>query len=292
MDIESLRWVVTLADELHFGRASQLHYVSAGHFGRQIQRLERELGVRLFDRTSRRVALTPAGARVVAHARNVLDTLEELRNSADPAPSSESGILRIGTLGFGMAERWVLLRDTVLAAMPELTLVHEELDVLTQYDAVRRGEVDVGIVHYGGEFDGLVAQPVFTTPYAAVVPMWSPLADADILSWDDVPGKAWIPMSGARPRTEETADLSQKMSRRSSVLRHPAAIPAAVATTGLIGLHGLAASRYLARPDVRFVPFDTKAVVAAVITRESDDRPAVRTFRDAVVALDRDVAGT
>ncbi|WP_181725669.1 LysR family transcriptional regulator [Nocardia gipuzkoensis] len=90
MDIESLRWAVTLADELHFGRASQLHYVSAGHFGRRIQRLERQLGVRLFDRTSRRVALTPAGQRVVAHARNVLATLEELRNSVGPAQSTES----------------------------------------------------------------------------------------------------------------------------------------------------------------------------------------------------------
>ncbi|MGK8505630.1 LysR family transcriptional regulator [Nocardia asiatica] len=92
MEIESLRWVVTLAEELHFGRASQLHYVSAGHFGRQIQRLERQLGVRLFERTSRRVALTPAGHRVVAHARKVLATLEELRNSADPTQSAASDV--------------------------------------------------------------------------------------------------------------------------------------------------------------------------------------------------------
>ncbi|WP_425302681.1 LysR family transcriptional regulator [Nocardia wallacei] len=91
VEIESLRWVVTLSEELHFGRASQLHYVSAGHFGRQIQRLERQLGVRLFDRTSRRVTLTPAGQRVVVHARRVLATLEELRNSAEPTspPASD-----------------------------------------------------------------------------------------------------------------------------------------------------------------------------------------------------------
>jgi DNA-binding transcriptional LysR family regulator len=90
VEIESLRWVVTLAEELHFGRASQLHYVSAGHFGRQIQRLERQLGVRLFDRTSRRVTLTPAGQRVVVHARRILATLEDLQNSARLAPPTPS----------------------------------------------------------------------------------------------------------------------------------------------------------------------------------------------------------
>lgn len=90
MEIESLRCFVTLADELHFGRASQLHYVSAGHFGRRIQRLERQLGVRLFDRTSRRVALTPVGKDVVVHARRVLDTIEELRSSAAQTKTKDS----------------------------------------------------------------------------------------------------------------------------------------------------------------------------------------------------------
>jgi DNA-binding transcriptional LysR family regulator len=90
VDVESLRCLVTLADELHFGRAAQLHYVSAGHFGRRIQRVERQLGARLFDRTSRRVALTPAGERVVAHARIVLAALEELRKSADSMWSMDS----------------------------------------------------------------------------------------------------------------------------------------------------------------------------------------------------------
>ena len=78
MDIRALRYAVTLAEELHFGRAAQRHYISAQPFGRHIQRLERELGTKLFERTSRRVVLTPDGARLIAEARALLDTVDSL----------------------------------------------------------------------------------------------------------------------------------------------------------------------------------------------------------------------
>jgi DNA-binding transcriptional LysR family regulator len=86
MDIQELRYVVTLAEELHFGRAARRHFISAQPFGQHVQRLEREVGVRLFERTSRRVTLTPAGKRFVERSRAVLAELEELRGTAAPAP--------------------------------------------------------------------------------------------------------------------------------------------------------------------------------------------------------------
>ncbi|WP_223167850.1 LysR family transcriptional regulator [Nonomuraea sp. SYSU D8015] len=87
MEIRSLRYAVTLAEELHFGRAAQRHFIAPQPFGRHIQRLEREVGKRLFERTSRRVALTPAGERVVAEARRVLAAVDGLADVArDDAP--------------------------------------------------------------------------------------------------------------------------------------------------------------------------------------------------------------
>lgn len=78
MDIRSLRYAITLAEELHFGRAAERHYISAQPFGRHIQGLERELGVQLFARTSRRVTLTPAGTRVMAEIRVILAAVDAL----------------------------------------------------------------------------------------------------------------------------------------------------------------------------------------------------------------------
>jgi DNA-binding transcriptional LysR family regulator len=98
MDIRSLRYAITLAEELHFGRAAQRHYISAQPFGRHIQNLERELGVRLFERTSRRVTVTSAGARVVAEARAIVDAVDALTDSRRWAEPDEEG-LTIGVLG-------------------------------------------------------------------------------------------------------------------------------------------------------------------------------------------------
>ena len=78
MDIRTLQYVVTLAEELHFGRAAQRHFISAQPFGQYVQRLEREVGARLFERSSRRVTVTPAGARFVDGARDVLQHLDRL----------------------------------------------------------------------------------------------------------------------------------------------------------------------------------------------------------------------
>src|SRR5882757_7629872 len=117
VDIQSLRYAVTLAEELHFGRAAQRHFISQQPFGRHIQRLEHELGFALFNRTSRRVALTAAGERVIAEARTILagfDGLTELRRWEEPVAAT----LTVGVLGFGLAERWPHLATIVSGGFP------------------------------------------------------------------------------------------------------------------------------------------------------------------------------
>ena len=285
VDIESLRYVVTLAEEKHFGRAAARHFVAAGHFGRRVQRLERELGTRLFDRTSRRVVVTADGARVVAHARLVLAALDQLSEAARPVRHEDDLVLRIGVLGFGVADSWPFLRDTVTAAVPGLRLVHEELTMLDQYEAVRRGDLDVGLVHYLGELDGLTFDRVLTMPSVVVAPRSSPFADADRLTRDDVADAGWIRLAGAHPRLAEWAGPAEQAPRSSPVVDLPSAIPSAVATTGLLGMHGEAAGRYFARPDVRFIPMDGAPVEVAVVTRQTDDRPVVGAFRQAAAAV-------
>lgn len=285
MDIDVLRYVVTLADELHFGRAAAQHFVAAGHFGRRIARLERELGVQLFARTSRRVAVTPEGMRLVAHARAVLGAVDALTRVSERPDRSSPSVLCVGVLGFGVAHRWPALRDVVAATAPGTVLVHTELDLADQYDVLLRGESDVALVHYLGEVDGLHLQPVLDTGCVAVVPVASPWADADRLSRKDVADASWIQLSGAHPRLADWAGPAQQAPRTAPVVRNPAAIAAAVATSGLLGLHGAAAGQFYARPDVRYVPLDGEPVTVAVATRRGDDRPAVEAFRRAARAV-------
>jgi DNA-binding transcriptional LysR family regulator len=272
---------------LHFGRAASRHFIAAQPFGRHIQRIEREVGTRLFERTSRRVVVTPAGQRFVDQARTVLAQINELREVAADEPPTGDEPLRVGILGFGAGDRWPALREAVRIQAPGLTLEHYDLDFADQYDAVRLGRVDVAVVHYVGELDGLRFEPVLSSPRVTVVPIASPMADAEVLTLRELADYRSLNVAIREPSTQTWAGLEPVTAY--PAVRYPAAIPTAVATTGRICLHAAAAAAYYPRPDVRFVPTEGPAVEIAVAVRSGDDRPAVAAFRRAA-ALARELA--
>ncbi|GAA4884702.1 LysR family transcriptional regulator [Actinomycetospora straminea] len=286
MDIRELRYVVTLAEERHFRKAAERHWIAPQAFGRHVRALEKEVGALLFERTSRRVTLTPAGARLVDRAREVLARVDDLAAAVrDAPPAPDDAVVRVGVLGFGAADRWPALRELVTAQLPGRALVHIELDWDTQYEAVRAGEVDVAVIHDVGAVDGVRLDRLFATPRVAVVPASSPLADADHLAEDDVDGRPWVAVAGRHPGLGRWAGVTGQTSRRSPVVRTPAAIPAAVATSGMLGVHGLLAERYFPRPDVCFVPLAGAEAQVSVATRADDDSRTAVAFRQAAELL-------
>jgi DNA-binding transcriptional LysR family regulator len=283
MEIQALRYVVTLAEELHFGRAAERHFISAQPFGQHIKRLEREVGTRLFERTSRRVRLTAAGELFVQRAQAVLAQIALLQEAAAGDARSDDGALRVGVLGFGAADRWHDLRTMVEMQRPRLTLAFHDLDLVDQYDALRRGEVDVAVIQYVGDLDGLDFEPVFSSPRVAVVPASSPLADASFLTAADLGDRSWLGVASHEPLVRSWA--GSMGAATTAPVRHPAAIPAAVATTGSVFVHAEIAARYYPRPDVRFVSTEGPPVQVAVATRSGDRRPGPQAFRRAAAAV-------
>jgi DNA-binding transcriptional LysR family regulator len=283
MEIQALRYAVTLAEELHFGRAAERHFISAQPFGQRIKRLEREVGTRLFERTSRRVRLTAAGELFVERAQTVLTHIALLQEvAAEDAPSDDRA-LRLGVLGFGAADRWHDLRTVAEMQQPRLTLAFHDLDLVDQYDALRRGEVDVAVIQYVGELDGLDFEQVFSCPRVAVVPASSPLADATFLTASDLTDHSWLGVASNEPLLRSWA--GSPGAGTAALVRHPAAIPTAVATTGSVFVHAEVAARYYPQPDVRFVSLEGAPVQVAVATRSGDRRPGVEAFRRAAAAV-------
>ncbi|MFE2749853.1 LysR family transcriptional regulator [Streptomyces scopuliridis] len=279
MDVRSLRYALTLADELHFGRAASVHYIAAQPFGRRIQELERELGTKLFERTSRRVTLTPAGERLLPRARRVLADLDALMQAVEGDRTEP--VLRIGVLGFGLADRWPATRALLARHHPALELVYVELDWANQYDAVRTGDVDVAILHDVGGAEDLLLERVMDTERCVVVPADADLAEAGHLTASDVSDRPWVTPVGQ----PGLADWSGDRSIRGDVeVRSPVNIPAAVATTGLLGIHAEPATRFLSHPGVRYLPIDGPRAVVAIASRLRDQREPVAAFRAAAQA--------
>ena len=97
MNIRDLRYVVAVADERHFGRAAKKCHISQPALSGQILKLEGHLGVALFERTKRKVRVTPIGEQIVAQARQLINLSDEIVAAAQSAKDPLSGQFRLVT---------------------------------------------------------------------------------------------------------------------------------------------------------------------------------------------------
>nr|WP_305883756.1 LysR family transcriptional regulator [Actinoallomurus soli] len=102
VELRQLRYFVAVAEELHFGRAAERLLIAGPSLSQQIKALERDLGVRLFDRDRRSVALTPAGAALLPHIRDLLERADDLRRRAGRISGSET--VRLGYVNWVPAD--------------------------------------------------------------------------------------------------------------------------------------------------------------------------------------------
>jgi DNA-binding transcriptional LysR family regulator len=147
MDLRHLRYFLFVAEEMHFGRAARRLGISQPPLSKQIRLLEEELGVMLFDRTSRRVRLTEAGRLFEPEARQALRQAERAAETARLAQKGEIGRLRLGFTTSGPFVPMIasaLYRYRHSHPAVELQLVEQGSD--DQIDAIREGRLDIGII--------------------------------------------------------------------------------------------------------------------------------------------------
>jgi DNA-binding transcriptional LysR family regulator len=138
LDLRLVRYFVTVADELHFGRAATKLFISQPALSKQIRKLEADVGAPLLVRDSRHVALTPRGERFLHLARQLLATADHMLR--EPAPDH----LRIAHIFELDTSR--VVADAFLAAHPGVRLVQSQMDSVRQLTALLEGHLDVAII--------------------------------------------------------------------------------------------------------------------------------------------------
>ncbi len=170
MELRQLSYFVTVAEELHFGRAAERLHIVQSAVSQQIRRLERELGAELFDRSPRHVRLTGAGERLLPEARAVLTAADRARAAVAPRTS-----LRLGTsTGLGAHLDRVLAAFAALAPDTAVELV--SAPTRARLEQVADGRLDAAFVRSPEPALGVRIIPLWEEPLVAVVPAGHPLA--------------------------------------------------------------------------------------------------------------------
>lgn len=172
MELRQIQYFVTVAEVLNFGRAAEQLGMGQPGVSQQIARLERELGVLLFDRSARAIRLTEAGQRFLPAARAVLVSVDQARAAA---VGSTDRALRLGT-STGLGERLETIVAELAANGQQVELV--STSTRARLDRVRGGQLDAAFVRGLEESAGLEFIPVWQDALLIALPAaWSPPAE-------------------------------------------------------------------------------------------------------------------
>jgi len=199
VDLRRLRYFVAVAEERHFGRAAARLHVSAPPLSQRIRELEADVGVSLFERTSRRVMLTPAGERLLVEARDVLRAMD--RFDAAAAELAAAAAPTMMTVGYCHGSEGGALRafHAFRAEHPDVVLRPDAMTSLHILDGLREGRVAVGIVR-GPLLDGerVASVPLARVPVDHVaVPPGHRLAAAPVVAASDLDGEPVLVVDAA-----------------------------------------------------------------------------------------------
>jgi DNA-binding transcriptional LysR family regulator len=176
VEIRQLQYFTAVAEELHFGRAAERLHIGQPAVSQLIRRLERELGVELFDRSPRHVRLTPAGTRLLPEARAVLAAVARARAAVAEQLVAERDNLRVGT-STGMGERLDDVLTTFAELVPQSTVELRYVPTRDRLEQVAKSVLDAAFVRGEQEEDErLRIVPVWQEPLLAVLPAAHPLA--------------------------------------------------------------------------------------------------------------------
>ncbi|KWC53238.1 LysR family transcriptional regulator [Burkholderia ubonensis] len=176
MELKQLRYFVAVAEELHFGRAAKRLFISQPALSFDIRKFEDALGVQLFARTSKSVALTNAGEVLLGEARRLLLQAAEAERLTVRSAFGYAGRLRVG---FVHSMLYRGLPDAVRrfeVDHPGVEIVLSEMNTQAQVQAIQRGQIDLGYAHWGHFPPEVDSTPIHAEPFVCCLPAGHPLA--------------------------------------------------------------------------------------------------------------------
>lgn len=294
MDIplHALRYFSVLAETLHFGNAAAELSISPPSLSQQIRRLETLVGVELFDRTSRSVTLTAAGAELVPLARRVLDDHGVVVQWAKTKQQGEGdSILRIGMVAAGAGDLTSIILATAVQRMPGIRLEMRRLGFLDTRDELIAGTVDVVFAPAPiAEDDRVHFQALWSEERMLVVPADHRFADRGSVTIGETAEEIFVGVSGSDAMTLDWWLVDPRPDGS-----HPKRGPVADSFEGIlelvsagvgVNIAAKSASKHYRRDAVRYIPItDIEPTTVMLCSLEEPSNPAVHVFEEIVAQV-------
>ena len=181
MTLTQLTYAVAVDTHRHFGRAAKHCHISQPTLSTQIQKLEGELGIQLFDRSRQPVLPTDLGKRVLAQARVVLREQRRIHDLIAEAAGEVAGTLRLAVLPTLAPYLLPLVTRRFSMCHPGVTVALREMTTASILEYLATDQLDAGLIATEEKQTGLTFQPLFTEPFVAYVAPDHRLASTDMI---------------------------------------------------------------------------------------------------------------
>ncbi|MFE5285120.1 LysR family transcriptional regulator [Nocardia sp. NPDC056611] len=284
MELRDIEIFLTLAEELHFGRTAERLHVSQARVSQAIAKQERRIGTALFDRTSRRVRLTPVGRRLRDDLQQVHGLLQQALARAEAAGIGAGKTVRLGVFGHAGHELRGLV-DAFRTRYPGCDIQFGEINASDAFPALRAGEHDAAVLWLPvSEPDFSVGPTVLTSGRVLAVPDHHPLVERGAASLEDLADNQVLDYGPDAPDYWAAAMTPAHTPSGRRIPRGPVArtfheILTQVASGRCVHPLGEIAARYNNPPGIVFLPMpDAPPLHFALTWRSSTDNPALHAL--------------
>jgi DNA-binding transcriptional LysR family regulator len=266
MDFKQLRYFIAVAEELHFGRAAARLFISQPALSFDIKKLEEQLGVQLLLRNNKSVKLTAAGETLLTESRTLLVQLEQVKRQTLRASQGLSGRLRVGFVNSMLHRGLPAAVNQFQLENPGLEVVLVEMNTAEQAQALQRGQLDLGFVHWGRMAPGIASELLMSDTLVGCLPVTHPAANNEQIALSALKDDGFILFPRASSPHFHDLIVAQCVDAGfSPIIRHEARLWQTIITMVGLGMGVALVPRSLVNAwsaDVRYVETGNRAVRA------------------------------
>jgi len=170
MTITQLHYVLAVAEHQNFTKAAQKVFVTQPTLSMQIQKLEEELDVTIFDRTKKPIQLTEVGQKIVQQARNIVNESDRIQDIVDQQKGFIGGIFRLGVIPTVMPTLLPMFIGNFMKKYPKVKLKIEELHTEAILEKLKEGHLDAAIAATPLEVEGIKENVLYYEPFVPYIP--------------------------------------------------------------------------------------------------------------------------